>query len=89
MKYLRLTNGCWNKTCTFGGRGFYKEETDAIQDINASALVIFVVGVFTATPAAQSVELYPYAGGFWPSRVVQRVSFTTTTRSSRLIMVEV
>ena len=69
MKYLRLTNGCWNKTCTFGGRGFYKEETDAIQDINASALVIFVVGVFTATLAAQSVELYPYAGGFWPSRV--------------------
>ena len=94
-----------------------------------------MVGVFTATLAAQSVELYPYAGGFWPSRVddwgnnklksegiyglkggvfltenaevegsfgyinhfemryapnpVQRVSFTTTTRSSRLIMVEV
>ena len=100
-----------------------------------SALVILAVGVFTATLAAQSVELYPYAGGFWPSRVdnwgnnklksegiyglkggvfltenaevegsfgyinhfemryapnpVQRVSFTTTTRSSRLIMVEV
>jgi len=34
-----------------------------------SALVIFVVGVFTATLAAQSVELYPYAGGFWPGRV--------------------
>ena len=34
-----------------------------------SALIIFVVGVFTATLAAQSVELYPYAGGFWPSRV--------------------
>src|SRR5947209_7686886 len=34
-----------------------------------SALILFVVGVFTATLAAQSVELYPYAGGFWPSRV--------------------
>jgi Outer membrane protein beta-barrel domain len=34
-----------------------------------SALIIFVVGVFTATLAAQSVELYPYAGGFWPTRV--------------------
>lgn len=34
-----------------------------------SALVIFVVGVFTATLAAQSVELYPYAGGLWPGRV--------------------
>jgi len=34
-----------------------------------SALILFVVGVFTATLAAQSVELYPNAGGFWPSRV--------------------
>jgi Outer membrane protein beta-barrel domain len=34
-----------------------------------SALIVFVLGVFTATLAAQSVELYPYAGGFWPSRV--------------------
>jgi len=34
-----------------------------------SALVLLVVGVFTATLAAQSVELYPNAGGFWPSRV--------------------
>jgi hypothetical protein len=34
-----------------------------------SALVLFVAGVFTATLAAQSVELYPNAGGFWPSRV--------------------
>src|SRR5438105_600662 len=34
-----------------------------------SALILFVVGVFTATLAAQSVELYPYAGGFWPSRM--------------------
>ena len=34
-----------------------------------SALILFVVGAFTATLAAQSVELYPNAGGFWPSRV--------------------
>jgi hypothetical protein len=34
-----------------------------------SALILFVAGVFTATLAAQSVELYPNAGGFWPSRV--------------------
>ena len=34
-----------------------------------SALILIVVGVFTATLAAQSVELYPNAGGFWPSRV--------------------
>src|SRR5437016_12192891 len=34
-----------------------------------SALILFVVGVFTATLAAQSVELYPNAGGFFPSRV--------------------
>ncbi|HYR42642.1 MAG TPA: hypothetical protein VER98_06450 [Terriglobia bacterium] len=34
-----------------------------------SALILFLVGVFTATLAAQSVELYPNAGGFWPSRV--------------------
>ena len=31
------------------------------------ALILFIVGVFTATLAAQSVELYPYAGGFWPT----------------------
>src|SRR6266849_8617246 len=34
-----------------------------------SALILFVVCVFTATLAAQSVELYPNAGGLWPSRV--------------------
>ena len=33
------------------------------------ALILFVVGVFTATLAAQSVELYPNAGGFFPSRM--------------------
>ena len=34
-----------------------------------SALILFVLSVFAATLAAQSVELYPNAGGFWPSRV--------------------
>ena len=34
-----------------------------------SALVLFVVGVFAGTLAAQSGELYPYAGGFWPTRM--------------------
>jgi hypothetical protein len=34
-----------------------------------SARVLFVVSVFTATLAAQSVELYPNAGGFWPNRI--------------------
>src|SRR5689334_5618203 len=33
------------------------------------ALILFITGVFTATLAAQSVELYPNAGGFWPTRV--------------------
>jgi hypothetical protein len=33
------------------------------------ALILFVATVFTATLAAQSVELYPNAGGFWPTRV--------------------
>src|SRR5437588_8711224 len=34
-----------------------------------SALILFVVGVFTASLSAQSFELYPNAGGFFPSRV--------------------
>ena len=33
------------------------------------ALIMFVTGVFAATLAAQTVELYPNAGGFWPTRM--------------------
>jgi len=31
------------------------------------ASITLVLGVFAATLAAQSVEIYPYAGGYWPS----------------------
>jgi len=31
-----------------------------------SAFMMLVVGAFAATLSAQQVELYPYAGGFWP-----------------------
>src|SRR5712691_5624218 len=33
------------------------------------ALILFILGVFSATLAEQRIELYPYAGGFWPIRV--------------------
>jgi hypothetical protein len=32
------------------------------------ALIALVLGVFAATSSAQQVEIYPNAGGFWPSK---------------------
>ena len=34
-----------------------------------SALMVLLVGVFTATLSAQKVEIYPNAGGFWPDNM--------------------
>jgi hypothetical protein len=33
-----------------------------------SALIVLVLGVFTATASAQRAEVYPNAGGFWPDK---------------------
>src|SRR5437667_5064386 len=69
MNYLRVRNGRWYETCSFRNRGSVRRILMTSKILLRSALILFVASVFTATLCAQSVELYPNAGGFWPSRV--------------------
>src|SRR5712691_6092386 len=69
MNYLRVRNGRWYETCSFRNRGSVRRILMTSKILLRCALILFVVGVFTATLAAQSVELYPNAGGFFPSRI--------------------